>query len=205
MKLDKLKKENDGRSIVDIEQEIKNNQLRNRATMIRMVELLYYLDRTRRFKENEGYKNSQWDHYLLDFYGMRPHTYIKYRNAILRQRKKVEEHGVGLVAKIWDVCDKPEKAIKEIDKLKTSGVQWRQKVEEIIEKHRKPKPVRIQAPALSQDEMDRLREIIREQRTEIKELRDQNEKLKRTVIEQKTELTKLEKIKKLISPESDVA
>ena len=175
-----LKKENDHRNVRAIQAEIHDQQNKSRKAMIRRTELLYYLERTSRFREIKEYEKVSFRIYIQHEYNLLPGTYERERRAVFGYRKQVEDYGVGLVAKVLDVTKKPEKVFKSINGLAKDGkrpANFRAKTEEIIEQNRKLHKPKVIIPKLCH-ECEKFKAEIRELRKELNQKDEQIAKLK---------------------------
>lgn len=183
MLLDDLKKKYDSAAIGEIEtkcEKFSRNAASNRKDLILT---LYYLERTRRFRENPVYKSASFKVYLMDKHNLREWTYNKERFAFIAHPEAAAKWGPGLVSKIQTECgaDKVPDVVKKIEE--TKGVN-RLKIDKIIKANSKPKadqapvgPTKSEIEAESQRRMQTIAEYIQQ----IKEKDEQIDKLKLTV------------------------
>ena len=143
--------------------------------------VLYYLQRTSRYKQNKMYKDANFEEYLFDRHGMRIGTFNSHRLAIFNSLKYVEKYGIGIVKKVYNRCGAANApfVFTAIDKAK---VKNRIDIEKIIQKHAKPKQKRT-GPTISQLQAEIIEKdkIIIEQRKIIEDQAEQIEKLKSTI------------------------
>lgn len=145
MNKDELKKKYEGKTIAELESDIRSNMSLSREAQVEMIESLMYLKVTQRFKENPRYKNSSFKIYLEDNFGIREGTFMEQSRAIGLFRDEVLKHGIGLVAKTVSWCGKVKalEAFSEINKIplvKQKGVP-RAKIEQIIQSHKDPRRI----------------------------------------------------------------
>lgn len=180
--IQELKKENDKRTIREIQEEIHDQNNKSRNAMIRRTKLLFYLERTSRFKEIKEYEKVTFDTYIQHEYNLLYGTYERERKAVTAFPKQVESYGVGLVAKVIKETEKPEVALKAINGLTKKGKErpadFRPKVEKIIEKHAKPKKAKPGTRVLVCTQCDKYKEEIRLLNIELAEKNEQIRKLK---------------------------
>jgi hypothetical protein len=172
--LEKLREQYDNEPLLAIEQgcdEAKELSLENDR---KRIQLLYYLERTNRFRENPQYKNATFDVYLRYRHGIRAHTYHERRIAFIAHEKEALTYGPGLVAKVRRECG-PLKVSDVFSKIKpTNG---HDKIEKIIQAHAKPKPDRVVVEKASKTEIE-LKKLVADQKNEIAALQDQLGKAK---------------------------
>lgn len=149
MILDTLKKQYDGQPIATIESDF--IQYRDLAAANRkdFILGLYYLDRTKRFKENKLYKNSTFERYIGDVFSMKYHAYDKERFSFIAHPEASEKFGPGLVARIKDTCgaEKVNDVVKAIDDARDVKT-----IDKIIDKNAKPSKKDRKAKADKADE-----------------------------------------------------
>ena len=202
---EKLKEKYDGKSINEIEKEVKLNKTLSLKAKKVVTFALLYLRNSGRYKENPMYRKSSFENYLLGFHNIRINTFMEDARAFSKFEKESLKYGVGLVSKIHRKCGaKKEKMvlaeIKEAEKSLKTPIK-RSKIEIIIQKHTAPK-----APLVKQDykklyaDEVRCHEITKQKYAdvaqELKKAKEQIEKLKATVLE----LRPLRDMKKAILP-----
>jgi len=199
--IQELKKENDKRTIREIQDEIHNQEYKSRDLMIRRTKLLYYLERTSRFKEIKEYEKVTFETYIQHEYNLLYGTYDRERKAVLAFPRQVESYGVGLVAKVIKETKKPELALKAINGITEKGhklpADFRPKVEKIIEKYAKPKKAKPGTRVLVCTQCDKYKEEIILLNKELEEKDEQITKLKAAL--NKRDLT-LEKMYGFLKP-----
>jgi len=136
--LDNMKVKYDKQPINIIETAIetaKNASLESRRDFIHT---LFYLDQTKRFRENPSYKKATFAVYIGFRYHLRPTTYQKEKIAFLAHEKHTLIYGPGLVSKIRNECG-PTKVDEVFSKLTPDDKV--QKIEKTIKRFAKPKKV----------------------------------------------------------------
>jgi len=179
MKLDDLKKQYDKKTIVNIEAQAKKSKALNLKHRKKFIFLLYYLDRTSRYKQNARFKNATFEQYIFDMFGLTIGTYEKERVAFIANPDETEKYGVGVVSKARKDCGVPamQRVFVDLDKEKKLS---RDKIIATINKHARPVPERIPKPSASelQAEVYRKDKIIAHQVSVIKDQAEQIMRLK---------------------------
>lgn len=143
-----LKAKYDKQTIKAIEKEAKATQGQAKDVYYNFIEILFYLERTQRFKENPLYKKSTFQQYLPFAYGIRFTTYHEARLALSNFPEFSKKYTPQLVKAIKEKCgaDKVPAIIKEIEAKDTSLKKPlpREGIQAIIDKNRKP--VKPQTP-----------------------------------------------------------
>lgn len=198
MDINNLKKKYDKESITT---------LQNRATSLQkdivrykseLIEILYYLDDTKRFRENKVYKNSTFETYLNGMYNMAKSTYLKEKMVVWQYRPLAETYGIGKITKVFNKCDtdNAHKAVKEIERKQMgSNKPLEEKVfNKIIEKYAKPKsqPNGNGIKTLESDNQ-KLQKEVNTFITENTELAEQIKRLKKTIRVKDAQIKQLEK------------
>lgn len=138
IKIEDLKRKYDGVNINELENAAKGNQHEMREAQVEMVKILYYLECTKRYKENKRYAKATFGEYVDGMFALREGTYREWKRAILHWEEEVLKHGVGLPAKVVSFCGslKAPKIFAEIDKIiadaKKDGPSVRDKIEKLI-------------------------------------------------------------------------
>lgn len=104
MLIEELKKKYDGKAIAEIESGCKKLVEKSVDNRKEFILGLYYLERTKRFKENKIYANSTFESYIRTMYNLRYNTYNKERFGFIAHPAAAQKWGVGLIAKIQNVC-----------------------------------------------------------------------------------------------------
>jgi hypothetical protein len=189
MILDTLKKQYDGQKINDIESTVTRYHDLSAANRKDFILGLYYLDRTKRYKENKVYKNATFEKYIGNLYSLKRATYDKERFAFIAHPEAAEKYGPGLVARIKDDCgaDRVVDVVKKIEDAKDIGT-----IDKIIVKNAKKQPepknadTKSEPPkkVLERENANQVKTIadylktIHEQDEQIQKLTDTVEKLK---------------------------
>jgi len=205
--LDNMKVKYDKQPINIIETAIetaKNASLESRRDFIHT---LFYLDQTKRFRENPSYKKATFAVYIGFRYHLRPTTYQKEKIAFLAHEKHTLIYGPGLVSKIRNECG-PTKVDEVFSKLTPDDKV--QKIEKTIKRFAKPKKivkekVKAEIPTV-------IEQSLRERNIELeKRIVDQDAqifKLKATVERLKTEkndlIGRFSKVSDLVSDTNPV-
>jgi len=205
--LDNMKVKYDKQPINIIETAIetaKNASLESRRDFIHT---LFYLDQTKRFRENPSYKKATFAVYIGFRYHLRPTTYQKEKIAFLAHEKHTLIYGPGLVSKIRNECG-PTKVDEVFSKITPDDKV--QKIEKTIKRFAKPKKivkekVKAEIPTV-------IEQSLRERNIELeKRIVDQDAqifKLKATVERLKTEkndlIGRFSKVSDLVSDTNPV-
>ena len=197
MKLETMKKQYDSKTILEIEGQIEGARETVYDAMVRQIEMLYYLDRTKRFRENKRYKDSTFETYIKGRFNITPNAYHEKRLALGWYPKESKDLGIGTVMRIHRDCEDRDRVFGQIGKeqqaRKTPLPQ--KKIEEIIQTHRRPKPARPQVAKPTKGEVERLRATIAEERATIRLQASQIDTLKATVQKQKVTIQELKQYK----------
>jgi ribosomal protein S15P/S13E len=78
------------------------------SSQIEFYRILAYLDRTKRYKEDEQYKTASFAVFISTRYGISYNAYTKNRIALFEYGDEVKEHGLGFVSQ----------AVKELGPIK---------------------------------------------------------------------------------------
>lgn len=185
--IEELKKKYDTRSISQIENEAaheKDLELKHQKSFIRA---LYYLDHTKRFRENPRFKNSSFDEYIKTMFDISPGWYKRLKIAFIGYPEQTEKFGPRTTYEIHDKCGPVRAAVayKELEtvplKKATPGF-----VEKVIAKHEKPElkakreETVVAKPTVESllRQLSQKDEIIAEQERTILEQHEQIKKLK---------------------------
>lgn len=147
---------------------------------------LYYLERTKRYKENTVYKNSSFETYINNVFNLRYATYNKERFAYIAFPNHATKWGAGLVDKVKRLCgiDKVENIFESIDKIKNVN---HNQIENIINKNKIIKKIKTEKITKQFLEAENMRkdnviasqqQIIEDQTRQIMQLMRTIEKLK---------------------------
>lgn len=168
----------DGKSISEIEHLAKDASSASLDKHKEFISILFYLQDSKRFRENKAYKDSTFQRYVLDMYGMTMNSYNTYRFAYFSFPDEVERLGVGVVKKIRAKCG-TETVAKVVDEIDSNKKLTPEKIDTIIEKYAKPEPYR--EPRLSYADLSRMvdqkdLEII-DLKKKLKDMTEQRDKL----------------------------
>lgn len=136
---DELKAKYDKMTLASIQGEITRNYSTSSHIMRDAILALWYLERTKRFKEDPAYKTSTFEVYAADVYGIQSAQYHMLRKAYINFPDECATYGPGVVAKIIRKAG-PVRAksvlseIKAEDDKRVSRIKA-EKVDEIIHKH----------------------------------------------------------------------
>jgi hypothetical protein len=132
-----LKEKYDGKRVIDIEKSAHLIQTAVYDGQKRFYEMLYYLNHTKRFRENDQYKKAPWSIYIRDVFKMSEQTYWNMTTAIFRFPKESEALGPGLVSNVRQKCG-VEKAVSVLGKIMKIKNRTHPKIEKIIEANLRP-------------------------------------------------------------------
>jgi len=135
--LGQLKKRHDKRSVTEIEREIDAKGLNEIKAHKNRIIILWYLERTNRWKENKQYRQSTWGTYLKERHMMLENTYLAHLRVYIGFPNETEQYGPELINKIKVKCgvENMPTVLAEFKKLK-KGTRTEQ--EEVINRHAKP-------------------------------------------------------------------
>lgn len=193
MNIQQLKEKYDGKSIDEIEQAAKNSSVAQEDQHRQFIGALFYLENTKRFRENKAYKSASFADYLIGFYGTSIQTYNRYRFAYFRYSEASENLGPGTVMKIVSRCgaESVQKVVNAIEKEKKRSPKL---VSEIIDKFAKPRLKKRQSrPSYIELERElaaKTQKLIEAEKI-ISEQAEQIEKLKATVRRYESGISKL--------------
>lgn len=115
MTLQKLKSRYDDVSVYLIETTAEVNKNTLEDAQRTLVGILFYLEKTRRYKENATYKRTDFATYLKDRFNITYATYSGLRTAYIKMPKETESFGAGVVLHALRTCkDKAPDAFKDI-------------------------------------------------------------------------------------------
>ena len=145
-----LKAKYDNQPIKAIEKEAKTTQGQAKDVYFGFIEILFYLERTQRFKENPLYKKSSFHQYLSFEYGVRFTTYHDTRLALGNFPEFSKKFTPQLVTSIRQKCGavKLPHIINEIE-VKDDGSKkplTREGIQIIIDKNKKPLKPKSEKP-----------------------------------------------------------
>ena len=116
----RLREELDKKPLSEIEVSATSAQAEIREGQKVFYEMLYYLNFTKRFKENVQYKKAPWEIYLRDTFKISAATYRNMIAAFFKFPKESKVLGAGLVTTVNHKCGAEKTAIvlQKIMKLK---------------------------------------------------------------------------------------
>lgn len=193
MNLKHLKEQYDGKGIDEIESMARESNEAQEGFHKAFIGILFYLENTKRFKENPAYKAAQFSEYVSGFYGLSVQTYNRYRMAYFRYPVEAEKHGPGLINRIVHKCgaEMVPKVIKAIESEKKMGPE---KEREIVDKFARPRlKKRKSRPSYSEIERENiaLKKRVFELEARHKTDQEQIERLKATVQRYESGISKL--------------
>lgn len=151
--LEGLKAKYDQKSAEEIVDTLLTAKKRLKELQKEMILGLFYMERTRRWKEYPGYKNTSWEPFLDDLFKMRPTTYRNLLFAFQSFPVESEMYSPGVVVKIKETCgvENLPKVLREITVKDESLIRpiKREQINKIIEKYALPK-----TPAKIEDKTD---------------------------------------------------
>lgn len=199
-----LKKKYDGVPIEILEESAKScNESHNKQRM-QFIEILTYLDMTKRFRENPRYRTSSFSEYISDIYNLRVATYLNERYAFLKFPVQSATRGPGVITAIKRICgaEKVDIVVKHIEEadIKKTPLK-REQISKIIKKYAKlPSPAK-QKRVTEKSKLRNHEQLIyqmKEMRKADESKDEQINKLKASVIEWKTRALKAEEQLRLI-------
>ena len=179
MTLEELKKRYDGKKIADVEAQAKRASAQSLKNRKAFIEILFYLEKTSRFRENPAYKKSRFELYLMNMFSMSMATYNTERYAFIHAEPEfVQKYGARMAGRVLREHGvlKAKKVMEQIAAKDATAEQ----AMEIIKESAPPKPIKAKVPPICVD-CERHKGRIRELEKENAELRAQNEKLKATI------------------------
>lgn len=191
---DELKQQYSSLAIGKLESMIQGSRTVYEQSRVSMIKMLYYLEFTRRFRENKEYKDANFKDYLLEVHGMRYNTYLKERYAVLHYPEESKIVSPALISKVVDNCGprKSKELIQEMASIKGKK-DFRKKVDKLINENIKKKPPKKKSPTRAELELCilNLQQDNIALRKEIEEKDAQILRLKATVREYKEKAVKL--------------
>lgn len=197
MRMEDLKKTYDVKGIDEIELIAKDSKASHESQHKQFIGVLFYLENTKRFKENKTYKDASFAAYVMGVFGIPFTTYDKYRFAYFRYGVESEEFGAGNVMKIVSNCGREMVPVvaKELrqQKNKLNPERIRETIEKFAKKRLKQRKARP-----SYKDLDR--ELIAEKKKNgelnraLKLAHEQIERLKATVRSYETAFTSVSQL-----------
>lgn len=197
--IEQLKTAYDKKKVGEIEKEAKSIQSKSKEFYVTFLELMFYLERTGRYKENPVYKKSRFEQYISFQFGITHSTYMDHRKAYnlfpelsLRYSPSmyasaVKKCGSKKVATVFKEVEAKEQELKRpvrVDEIK-----------QIIHKHQKrikPMAPRVDVAAL-QDRVVTEKENVKTLERVVLTKDEQIMKLKATVKRLQSENERLRK------------
>lgn len=181
-KLTILKKKFDHQKIKTIENSAKRSMglaVKHRKAFI---ETLFYLERTRRFREIKGYENISFAEYISRRFNLSVGTYRSECSALLNFPIECDMVGIGTIARTIRMCGKINVA-NVVKEIKASGAKSdKDQIDEIIAAYAKPKNTKsIAKRTYSIEEYHKLRNELIDAYATIKQQNEQIGRLKATV------------------------
>jgi len=190
-----LKKKYDSMKIGEVEKKVKSVQDEAKGLYANFIELLFYLERTERFKDNHLYKKSTFKDYLSFEYGVRFKAYHQKRLALSNHPEFFPKHPLPLYSAIKSKCgaDKVPEVIKGIEKKEFSLKRTlrREDIQQVIDKHRKPK-----APGAPKVD-------VKDLKNQIVHSRDDAVQLRKIIVEKDGQIAKLKATVERLQAEND--
>ena len=139
MLIEDLKKKYDSKPINEVESDCKKNADSASDNRKEFILGLYYLDRTKRYKENPVYAKSTLETYIRSMCNLRKATYEKERFAFISHPSSAKKWGVGLISRIQKSCGAGN--VPNI-MLKINAIPnaTHDKIEKVIIQNSKPRP-----------------------------------------------------------------
>ena len=185
-----LKEKYGGLDLFTLEEKALEKRNLSRENQKEFVEILIYLEATKRYKENKLYAKASFYVYIDDRFMLRQATYREMKRAYVKWPEAAIKHGVGLVSKIERKCGTLEmnKVLSEIEKVEEHKPIKREVVEKIIHKHR---DIEKEKKLIDRkdwknlyirevEQHNKTKEALAEAETKIQELEEQVQKLKQT-------------------------
>jgi hypothetical protein len=206
-KLDKLKKQYDGKSVSQCVKIAKNLNTKMIEQGEKLVDLLWYLEKTKRFKEFAGYEKMAFADFISEVCLIPYNRYKQIAWAYNWYSKESREYGPQTIQKIREAVGvtKVPAVLKEIKtKLNTAKpkavVKKREIVSDIIKSHT-PKKVTNQTDtkAYWKKEAHRWERIAKNHVDEIRELTKEINELKSQLAKNRVPLEAFHQVRELVS------
>lgn len=94
----------DKKDILTIETDVKQFQSQSLEARAKAVICLQYLSNSGRFKENEFYKSTSFEHYIETAHGITYTAFLDMKIAIIHHYKDADKYGVGTIGRIRRTC-----------------------------------------------------------------------------------------------------
>lgn len=183
MNITELKKRYDTRTIDEIEGDASQSSKTHQEAHKEFISVLFYLEHTKRFRENAAYKRASFADYIDKVFGISVQTYNMHRMAYFQFPAEVKSIGVRAVFNTIKKCGAAmvPTVAKEINKEKSPS---KDRSGEIIDKfakaHLKKRKARPSYKDLERDNAEKDKRLAEAYR-KIKEQTQQIDKLKATV------------------------
>lgn len=139
--LSELKTRYDNDSVSSIERNVKNGITKYQESRAIVIQTLWYLQKTNRFRENSKYEQSTFETYIKNEFNISPSQYRAERWALVAFPDASARFGVGTVTKIRSMCGS-DKVRHVLDVLNAMKVPSMEAVNQVIHDHRKERIVR---------------------------------------------------------------
>jgi len=200
MELEDLKKSYNKKTLFDIENIISTSRESAVNFQVDFYNALFYLESTKRFREDPLFKKAQFKDYLENKWNESFNRYFYVRHAVLGFPKESAELGFPIVAKVIRKCNDAlivPKVLKEIRDVvdKTNPPQFFDKVNEIIDTYNPKLPEKTK-PTISELESNiiKLTQENLKLQNKLKETIEQSKRQKETILNYEKELRELKKI-----------
>lgn len=183
MNIKQLKEKYDAKQIDEIEALAKNANELQEMQHKEFIGALFYLENTKRFKENPTYKAATFAEYTIGFYGLSVQTYNHYRFAYFRYPAESEKYGPGTIMNIVKKCggEMVPTVIKAIEKeKKLDQAKKGEVIEKFAKTHLKKRKARPSYAEIERENI-KLKKENQELQKRLKEVVEQNERLKAAV------------------------
>jgi len=193
--IEELKKKYDTRSITQIETEAAREKILELRHQKNFIRALYYLDYTKRFRENPRFKNASFNEYVKTMFDLSPGRYGDLKLAFIGAPVEAVKYGPSIPIAAHHRCGAvgKEKVFNDLASVPIEKVTPAL-VEKVIAKHEKPElKAKREEPVVAKPTVESLMrqlsqkdEIIAEQERTIIEQHEQIKKLKAALIAAKT-------------------
>lgn len=100
-----------------IEMEISTYAIQAKDAVQGMVERLFYLDFSKRYREDPSYKKASFKSYIEGKLGISELQYQTWRTAYAQFPEEVKEHGVGFISETMKTCGSVRKAREALNRV----------------------------------------------------------------------------------------
>jgi hypothetical protein len=190
----------DGKDISTIEREAFGANKAHATAHETFIGILFYLQHTKRYRENKAYKERPFTEYVKNVFGISFQTYEYHRFAYFQHPKETRTFGPEVIRKIAAKCGREMvgKVISEVEEGKNSIKKADpETIQKAIDKYAKPK---LKARKDRPSYRDLERELVAEKKknTELtmalKERDEQIERLKKTINEYRSRYEQISRI-----------